>query len=54
MEAVKNGLVEENGALRGEMARLKAELDSQVHDFLTRMQNTGTKLTQSVAIKLGF
>jgi hypothetical protein len=28
MEAVKSGLVEENGGLRGEMARLKAELDS--------------------------
>jgi hypothetical protein len=27
MEAVKSGLVEENGGLRGEMARLKAELD---------------------------
>jgi hypothetical protein len=30
MEAVKAGLMEENGGLRGEMARLKAELDSQV------------------------
>jgi hypothetical protein len=27
MEAVKSGLVEENGRLRCEMARLKAELD---------------------------
>ena len=30
MEAVRSGLVEENGSLRAEIARLKAELDSQV------------------------
>jgi hypothetical protein len=27
MEAVKSGLVEENGGLKGKMARLRAELD---------------------------
>ena len=31
MEAVRAGLLEENGGLRGELARIKAELDSQVH-----------------------
>jgi hypothetical protein len=30
MEAVKGSLVEENGGLRGELARVKAQLDSQV------------------------
>jgi len=38
MEAVKRSLVEENGGLRGELARLKAELDSQVRSSVFLLQ----------------